>query len=109
KHFQTENPIDILSERERCIDRRPAWIKEICAFLMIASHYGILNVGALFYPGLEEALEVSISYLFWLMTGQFAITCCLGMYYEMLRYISRFIKFIFFLSAPFLNMYLRFI
>ncbi|CAH8512284.1 unnamed protein product [Schistosoma curassoni] len=78
KHFQTENPIDILSERERCIDRRPAWIKEICAFLMIASHYGILNVGALFYPGLEEALEVSISYLFWLMTGQFAITCCLG-------------------------------
>lgn len=52
---------------------------------MVASHYGILNVGALFYPGLEEALEVSISYLFWLMTGQFAITCCLGMYYNMLR------------------------
>ncbi|CAH8512268.1 unnamed protein product [Schistosoma curassoni] len=84
KHFQTENPIDILSERERCIDRRPAWIKEICAFLMIASHYGILNVGALFYPGLEEALEVSISYLFWLMTGQFAITCCLAPLYNRL-------------------------
>ncbi|RTG89754.1 uncharacterized protein DC041_0009777 [Schistosoma bovis] len=84
KHFQTENPIDILSERERCIDRRPAWIKAICAFLMVASHYGILNVGALFYPGLEEALEVSISYLFWLMTGQFAITCCLAPLYNRL-------------------------
>ncbi|CAH8501934.1 unnamed protein product [Schistosoma intercalatum] len=83
-HFQTENPIDILSERERCIDRRPAWIKAICAFLMVASHYGILNVGALFYPGLEEALEVSISYLFWLMTGQFAITCCLAPLYNRL-------------------------
>ncbi|CAH8496478.1 unnamed protein product [Schistosoma mattheei] len=83
-HFQTENPIDIFSERERCIDRRPAWIKAICAFLMIASHYGILNVGALFYPGLEEALEVSISYLFWLMTGQFAITCCLAPLYNRL-------------------------
>ncbi|CAH8507178.1 unnamed protein product [Schistosoma guineensis] len=51
---------------------------------MIASHYGILNVGALFYPGLEEALEVSISYLFWLMTGQFAITCCLAPLYNRL-------------------------
>ncbi|CAH8525171.1 unnamed protein product [Schistosoma bovis] len=51
---------------------------------MVASHYGILNVGALFYPGLEEALEVSISYLFWLMTGQFAITCCLAPLYNRL-------------------------
>lgn len=83
-HFQTKNPIDILSERERCIDRRPAWIKAICAFLMIASHYGILNVGALFYPGLEETLQVSISHLFWLMTGQFAITCCLAPVYNRL-------------------------
>ncbi|CAH8487809.1 unnamed protein product [Schistosoma turkestanicum] len=74
---QTSSPIEILALRERCIDRRPAWIKALCAFLMIASHYGILNVGALFYPGLEETLQVSFSYLFWLMTGQFAITCCL--------------------------------
>lgn len=83
-HFQTKNPIDILSERERCIDRRPAWIKAICAFLMVGSHYGILNVGALFYPGLEETLQVSIGHLFWLMTGQFAITCCLAPIYNRL-------------------------
>ncbi|TNN12500.1 Monocarboxylate transporter 14 [Schistosoma japonicum] len=81
---ETEDPAAVQAERERCIDRRPAWIKSSCAFLMLASHYGILNVGALFYTGLEETLNVPISKLFWLMTGQFAITCCLAPVYNRL-------------------------
>ncbi|KAK4469449.1 hypothetical protein MN116_007000 [Schistosoma mekongi] len=81
---ETDDPAAVHAERERCLDRRPAWVKSICAFLMLASHYGILNVGALFYTGLEETLNVPISKLFWLMTGQFAITCCLAPVYNRL-------------------------
>ncbi|CAH8840268.1 unnamed protein product [Trichobilharzia szidati] len=81
---ESQKQTEYVSERERCIDRGPAWIKAICAFIILSSHYGILNCGALFYPGLEEALQIPLNVLCWLMTGQFAITFCLAPLYNRL-------------------------
>lgn len=59
-------------------NKKLGWIKACCAFLMIGSHYGILNCGALFYPGLVQNLQSSLNSISWLVTGQYAITFCLG-------------------------------
>ncbi|CAH8524254.1 unnamed protein product [Heterobilharzia americana] len=83
-NIEAQKRIEFISERERCIDRGPAWIKALCAFIILSSHYGILNCGALFYPGLEETLQLPLNVLCWLMTGQFAITFCLAPIYNRL-------------------------
>lgn len=71
-----------LTERERCIDRWPA-VRQACyAFIILTSHFGILNCGALFYPGLHELFGYPVSKLCWLMTLQFAISFALAPMYN---------------------------
>ncbi|KAF5404589.1 hypothetical protein PHET_01862 [Paragonimus heterotremus] len=68
--------------RDRYVDRGPAWVSAICTFVIIGMHYGILNCGALYYPGMMEAFDYPISTVSWLVTGQFAVAFCLAPVYN---------------------------
>ncbi|KAF6778860.1 hypothetical protein AHF37_01541 [Paragonimus kellicotti] len=68
--------------RDRYVDRGPAWISAMCTFVIIGMHYGILNCGALYYPGMMEAFDYPISTVSWLVTGQFAVAFCLAPVYN---------------------------
>ncbi|KAA3677815.1 uncharacterized protein DEA37_0014524 [Paragonimus westermani] len=69
----------LMSARQKAIDRGPAWTVAIFTCVVLGMHYGILNCGALFYPALMEMTEQPISVVSWLVTGQFAMTFCLGL------------------------------
>ncbi|KAF7260232.1 hypothetical protein EG68_02700 [Paragonimus skrjabini miyazakii] len=70
------------SVRDRYVDRGPAWVSAMCTFVIIGMHYGILNCGALYYPGMMEAFDYPISTVSWLVTGQFAVAFCLAPVYN---------------------------
>ncbi|KAF5404593.1 Monocarboxylate transporter 7 [Paragonimus heterotremus] len=68
----------LMSARQKAIDRGPAWTVAIFTCIVLGMHYGILNCGALFYPALMEMTGQPVSVVSWLVTGQFAMTFCLG-------------------------------
>ncbi|GAA30291.2 monocarboxylate transporter 13 [Clonorchis sinensis] len=68
--------------RVQFLNRGRAWICDICAFLLVGMHYGILNCGSLYYPGMAEATGYPISVVIWLVTGQFAIAFCFAPVYN---------------------------
>ncbi|KER30733.1 hypothetical protein T265_02883 [Opisthorchis viverrini] len=68
--------------RVQFINRGRAWICDLCAFLLVGMHYGILNCGSLYYPGMMEATGYPISVVTWLVTGQFSVAFCFAPVYN---------------------------
>ncbi|CAL8095441.1 unnamed protein product [Calicophoron daubneyi] len=70
------------SERERCIDRGPAWVMAICAFTMDAMHCGFLAATPLFFPALMETTELNISVVSWISSAQYCVMLCFAPFYN---------------------------
>ncbi|TGZ69057.1 hypothetical protein CRM22_003934 [Opisthorchis felineus] len=66
-------------------DSGSSWIVAVFSCIALAMHFGVINCGALFYPGLVDLTDMPVSSLSWFVTGQYGMTFCFAPLYNRLH------------------------
>ncbi|OON17493.1 transporter, major facilitator family protein [Opisthorchis viverrini] len=73
------------TKTSRMTDSGSSWIVAVFSCIALAMHFGVINCGALFYPGLVELTDMPVSALSWFVTGQYGMTFCFAPLYNRLH------------------------
>ncbi|KAG5451606.1 Monocarboxylate transporter 7 [Clonorchis sinensis] len=73
------------TKTSRMTDSGSSWIVAVFSCIALAIHFGVINCGALLYPGLVDLTDMPVSALSWFVTGQYGMTFCFAPLYNRLH------------------------